>query len=474
MIPIWPTLLLVGILPFGGDDEAHPFPVEARGDIRFEMDGARFGPKGDAPLDLYLGIPLAPLTASPDSAGFAELSFELTFEEGGGDDIGKLRGNAWVALAASEPTASGLPARKAVTLHPQAPEGTVQVRLRLEDVNGRKRGIMDRARGRKTWGEASGRFVGDPTPCGFSDIAFAWDLDRSEEKAGAPVRMRLTPNPSRYYGLYHTSLLFYVERYGVSKTLSYRVRRLSDNQVVASGSDSASAPSSEVHAYLLGQDLSTFPAGAYQLEVQGIEGDTCATRGLFQVLWESGSWTRDDKALLEEAFVLLNSTEYEKVQEMSRGEVEVYMSELWSRNDPNKATGVNELRDRFLERVAYADRFYRTALRRGMLSDRGRVYIRYGPPDEITQELNPQDQELIANVLPLETTGDSYQQMRGIQGQNPRDDRAYEIWKYQIRGDPLFPEMELGVQKTGLEFIFVDDLGYGDMRLIYTNQSGAF
>jgi hypothetical protein len=30
------------------------------------------------------------------------------------------------------------------------------------------------------------------------------------------------------------------------------------------------------------------------------------------------------------------------------------------------------------------------------------------------------------------------------------------------------------VQRTGLKFIFVDELGYGDMRLVYTNLAGVF
>ena len=44
----------------------------------------------------------------------------------------------------------------------------------------------------------------------------------------------------------------------------------------------------------------------------------------------------------------------------------------------------------------------------------------------------------------------------------------------KLKGAPLFPEQETPVQRTGLKFVFVDDLGYGDMRLVYTNLSGAF
>jgi GWxTD domain-containing protein len=475
MLSIWPVVLLAGLLPFGGDEEAKPFPVDARGDIRFEMDGARFSPGSTGSLDLYIAIPVAPLAESPDSAGYAQLSLALTFKDVKGDEVARVDGTSWVPLATSAEGGNGTSATHVLTLRPAAPGTTSQVRLRIEDLNGRKKGIMDRARKKKPWGEAIGRFVGDPLSVGLSDVAFAWDLDRSEANAGAPVRMRLIPNPSRFYGLFHTSLLFYVERYEAnSAQLRYRILRVSDGRIVASGADSSGSSSGGTQVFLLAADLSSIPAGLYRLAVQGAGGDSSVSGGNFQVLWETASWTRDEKALLEEAFVLLPPAEYERVQEMSRGEVEVYMRDLWYRNDPNPGTGVNELHDRFMERVEHADQFYVTALRRGMLSDRGRVYIRFGPPDEITKELNPQDQNLISNVLPSETVGDSYNQVRGIQARNPRDDRAYEIWTYQVRGDPLFPDMEEGTQRTGLKFIFVDDLGYGDMRLVYTNLSGAF
>ena len=439
------------------------------------MDAARFRPDGGGPLDLYIAIPIASLTVSPDSAGFAELKLSLVYKDDDGDEIGRNDGVAWVPLRGLDSGEAGDPSTYLLTLRPAAPEGAREVSLRVEDPNGRKRGILDRARKKKPWGEAAGRFAGDPREYRLSDVAFAWDLDRSEASAGAPVRMRLTPNPSRFYGLYHTSLLFYIERYGDDRTLlRYRVVRPSDGQVVAAGADSARSASDGMQGFLTAMDLSSIPAGAYRLEVQGAGGDSAMAKGDFQVLWESASWTRDEKALLEEAFVLLPSTEYERLREMSRGEIEVFMRDLWARNDPDMSTGVNELHDRFVERVEHADRFYVTALRRGMLSDRGRVYIRFGPPDEVTKELNPQDQNLIANVLPSETMDDSYNQVRGIQKRNPRDDRAYEIWTYQVRGDPLFPDLEEGTQRTGLKFIFVDDLGYGDMRLVYTNLSGAF
>ncbi len=476
MSSILTAVLLAGILPFGGDKRAEPFPVEAHGEIRFQLDGARFRSRAGSPQvqELYLSIPQESLQPSPDSTGNARVEVELGFEDAEGDEIGRAVEDLWIPLKLPGEGDLVFRPRHLLTLRPAVPEGASQVRVRIEDLVGRKRGLLDRMRGKRPSGEARAGLSGGAGACSLSDVVFVWDVDRSEAAASYPVRLRLRPNPLRYYGLYHTTLLFYLESYGAGVELPYRILRLPGGEEVYGSIDSARAESGNPVAHLVGLDVSSLPAGMYRVEARASGADTCRSRADFQLLWEAESWTRDEKELFEEAYVLLNPMEYERVRDMPRGDVEVYMRELWSRHDPDPSSGRNELHDIYRERMGHANRFFATAIRKGMLSDRGRVYIRYGPPDEITKELNPQDQDLISQVLPAEIAPDRYDQVRGTRARNPRDDRAYEIWNYTVRGEPLFPEQEVPVQKSGLKFIFVDELGYGDMRLIYTNLSGAF
>jgi GWxTD domain-containing protein len=348
------------------------------------------------------------------------------------------------------------------------------IELRLTDRSGEKRGILDRIKGSKPSGKAKGRFAGDPLSCDFSDLVFVWDLAPHSGSEDVPVRHRITANPLRYVGLHRTMLLFYVEHYGEGSRLDYAITRLADDTTVDQGSDSLDAGSTAVQPWIRGVDVARLPAGAYRLSIWEASRSDCRVEGDFQVLWDAASWSQDQQTLLEEAYVLLGPNEYDDLQSMSRGEVESYMSDLWNRHDPNPATGRNELRDVFDERVGHADRFFGNSFRRGMLTDRGRVYVRYGAPGEIEKELNPQDQDLIAQVLPREVADDRVDIIRKPRPLDSRDDKAYEIWHYQVRGDPLFPEQMNPVQRTGLKFIFVDELGYGDMRMVYTNLSGAF
>ena len=59
--------------------------------------------------------------------------------------------------------------------------------------------------------------------------------------------------------------------------------------------------------------------------------------------------------------------------------------EFWKRRDPTPETERNEAKEDFLERLHYANAEF-GATRPGWMTDRGRIYIRYGPPDLIERE----------------------------------------------------------------------------------------
>ncbi len=58
------------------------------------------------------------------------------------------------------------------------------------------------------------------------------------------------------------------------------------------------------------------------------------------------------------------------------------LGSFWSKRDPTPNTPVNEAKEEFFERVRYANEHF-SGLRDGWRTDRGRIYITYGPPDEI-------------------------------------------------------------------------------------------
>jgi len=68
-------------------------------------------------------------------------------------------------------------------------------------------------------------------------------------------------------------------------------------------------------------------------------------------------------------------------------EREHFIEQFWKRRDPTPATDVNEFKQEHYRRIAYANEHFANSVA-GWMTDRGRVYIVYGPPDEI--ESHPQ------------------------------------------------------------------------------------
>ncbi len=67
-------------------------------------------------------------------------------------------------------------------------------------------------------------------------------------------------------------------------------------------------------------------------------------------------------------------------------EKEQFIEQFWYRRDPDKRTPINEFKTEHYRRIAYSNEHF-TAGWPGWKTDRGRIYIVHGPPDEI--EDNP-------------------------------------------------------------------------------------
>src|SRR5258706_4640709 len=59
-----------------------------------------------------------------------------------------------------------------------------------------------------------------------------------------------------------------------------------------------------------------------------------------------------------------------------------FIESFWLRRDPSRDTIENETRDEHYRRIAYANERY-SAADPGWRTDRGRIYITLGPPDQI-------------------------------------------------------------------------------------------
>src|SRR2546423_14499101 len=70
------------------------------------------------------------------------------------------------------------------------------------------------------------------------------------------------------------------------------------------------------------------------------------------------------------------------LQLQTNEEREQFIEAFWQRRDPTPDTVENEFKEEHYRRIAYANERYASGIP-GWKSDRGRIYISFGPPDEI-------------------------------------------------------------------------------------------
>src|SRR5436189_3459650 len=118
-------------------------------------------------------------------------------------------------------------------------------------------------------------------------------------------------------------------------------------------------------------------------------------------------------------------------------ERERFIEELWRRRDPDPDTDENEFKEEYYERIAYANEHFSSGIP-GWKSDRGRIWIMYGKPDE--RETHPM--------------GGAYERPT-YEGGGSTSTYPFEVWFYRY----------IGGVGSGVEIEFVDPTGSGEYRI---------
>lgn len=195
-----------------------------------------------------------------------------------------------------------------------------------------------------------------------------------------------------------------------------------DNEVVKSEQDSIQLGPKPTRTYIR-MDTQGLNYNRYIYKVKITQGqDQAVRRKDFRVAWMglSNYIANLDKAIEQMIYILPSS----KVNEMKEAEAEEkkqMFTAYWKKRDPSPKTETNELMNEYFRRVNYASQQFGSSIKEGWRMDMGMVYVLFGAPNDI--ERHPFDL-----------------------GSKP-----YEIWYY----------FEINRQ-----FVFVDDSGFGDYRLV--------
>ncbi|MCH8819383.1 MAG: GWxTD domain-containing protein [Acidobacteria bacterium] len=142
---------------------------------------------------------------------------------------------------------------------------------------------------------------------------------------------------------------------------------------------------------------------------------------------------------LNEAVTLIIAEEEEEVFSnlTTPEEKERFIEQFWYRRDPDPNTPINEFRDEHYRRIAFANERFQSGVA-GWKTDRGRIYIIHGPPDEIVSY----------------PSGGRYLR-QGHEGGGSTSTYPFEVWRYR----------HLGGLGSAVELEFVDASWAGEYRL---------
>lgn len=237
-------------------------------------------------------------------------------------------------------------------------------------------------------------------------------------------------NPSRSYdGSSPLIVSFEVYRFYSPRSFLAQSWRVKDvyGKTALEGASSIAAPQ-EINGEVLRIALDTLPPGQYEIAVSLEDEDRkerAETKGAFSFNPPAFLSEEGYLKLVEQLEYVASSSELRTLKEADPDERESLWDAFWKEKDPSPGTERNEAKEEYFKRVEYANRHF-SGFREGWKTDMGRIHIIYGTPDDI--ERHPFD----------------------------LDSPPYEVWYYY---------------GEGLKFVFVDEHGLGEYKLVYPREA---
>jgi GWxTD domain-containing protein len=233
----------------------------------------------------------------------------------------------------------------------------------------------------------------------FTDITLGTlvpDSASASASAGA-----FDPNPSRHYGVNITRLAATFEivdnRGQASPDSTYRLHYqvLSDLPQPSANGDTAVTRLGARTPVVIRPAMGAVEAGSYRFVVElksplpppvgGKKSQPIHREKTFTVEPSSATLWADPHGTIDVLRYIASDQENDEMNSLRTPEQQrEFWEDFWKRRDPSPGTPENEKMDEFYKRVTYANQHF-TAGTQGWRTDMGRIYIKYGQPDEVVR-----------------------------------------------------------------------------------------
>jgi GWxTD domain-containing protein len=402
-------------------------------------------------VEIYYSLDRSQLDFYPQDEGYLAtiLSLELSIENPGGDTVESRR---WeVASTIKRAGEKELSYKIIDVLGTVLPPGRYSLKLKLKDLNSKKSGFSE-------IGLEVPDYSGKDLTLSQIELAYNAEPETVATKFAKGAR-KVMPNPSGLFTPERQMLYFYAEAYNLplgdapqdNYSLSFEVLDQNGEKFKDFGTQIVKKPGAS-SVIISGINISTLPGGNYELRITASDPVTSVEA---QSAKDFKVW-REERLVEESVFDFLGDEDQAKRvrNEISyiatRAELKMwdelniegkknFLEEFWRKRDPEPATPENEFRLEHSRRWNYANaKFskYQEA-NDGWQTDMGRIYIRYGEPDDIERH-------------PLSL-----------------DNKPWEQWHYDE-----IDESFTHPRQSGVIFVFVDEDGFGVYRLVHSTAVG--
>jgi GWxTD domain-containing protein len=286
----------------------------------------------------------------------------------------------------------------------------------------------------------------------FSDIQFATRIERAKDKNSMHQKNNLlvTPNPKAQFGEGNTKLTFYSELYNLGDADNgagtYRVDYIitnEDGELLHKIKGKERKKAGRHAAIFTSFDIADLTSSIYRLRLVAHDDQTgleSKTEKEFSVIWEKDIaatspeqqanpyLTLDDKQLdlyFAKIHYIATNEERTLFSQLMQSGKQSFLVAFWQNRDPTPDTQKNEFKDEYIERLVQVNTHFVAGHLEGWRTDRGRIFLTYGPPNFIERE--PEN----------------------------NDKRAFETWQYtELDGGSIF--------------VFVDIKSNGLFELIHS------
>lgn len=366
-----------------------PQVQKKKGHLVMEVDHSTF--RADAPdsirLEVYYKIyNFGFKYREVDSRYVADYRLLVTVEDESKVQVGRLLRERSISVPNEHQTRSLIDFRTSIAAFTLTP-GTYRVSCYLADINGEGESRAQFSAKLREYDYASPR---------LSNVLFAHTVTSQDDDDNVFNRgstLRIVPSVSRDYGSdTEDKLLYYLEIYEGRDdwdkvVVETRIRHEKRDDMVYRDTLTANFDD-PVKRQLREISLAQFKPGPYALEIRLFgrrEKYLDDTRALFYVHWDEGTLIQHDaKTAIQQLELITSGSELDAIKVATTPEArQKAYDEFWAKNDPTPGTLDNEWQREFNRRVAYANRHFEAMRREGWRTDRGRIYIQRGEPDQI-------------------------------------------------------------------------------------------